>query len=146
LWRKSEVFTGFDNGGVDVESGVLGLSEEIGESWWRLKPWIGKTCYVNIFCFVFGKMNVLECSLSRKRDLAYMVNFINGKVESVLWFKSWYVNLFGFVFGKMKVLEWPLSQKNEIFSYMLLSLRNNMVEFVPRCPLKRSMVFVPIWF
>ena len=76
-----------------------------------------KTCYVNIFCFVFGKMNVLECSLSRNRDLAYMVNFINGKVECVPWFKTWFVILFGFVFGKMKVLKCPLSRKWDFGQY-----------------------------
>jgi len=26
-------------------------------------------------------------------------NLINGKVEIVLWFKTWYVNIFCFVFG-----------------------------------------------
>ena len=33
----------------------------------ELFPWF-KTWYVNIFCLVFGKMRVLECSLSRKWD------------------------------------------------------------------------------
>jgi len=30
-------------------------------------PWF-KTWYVNLFCFVFGKMIVLKCPLSRKWD------------------------------------------------------------------------------
>jgi len=135
---------------------------------------------VNLFCFVFGKMKVLKCPLSRKWDinlydfmfdkyegwacpsmsfdtkrdiftylvlnsvnkrywddpcrkneiLAYTVaNLINGKIETVPWFKRWYVNIFYFVFGKMKVLECSLSRK-VILAYMLLSLRNKKVELV----------------
>ena len=114
----------------------------------KLVPWI-KTWYVNLFGFVFSKMKVLICPLSRKWDfayvltslrnkkvsisldlkldmwtyfvlylvkwkywnvpyrenviLAYLVDFINGKVECVPWFKTWYVNTFGFVLVKMKV-------------------------------------------
>jgi len=38
-------------------------------------PWC-ETWYVNLFCFVFGKMKVLECPLSQKRDFSlYGYNF-----------------------------------------------------------------------
>jgi len=62
--------------------------------------------------------------------LAYLINFINGKVECASWFRTWYMNIFCFEFGKLKVLEWPL-RKNEILAYRLLSLRNKKVELVP---------------
>ena len=65
--------------------------------------------------------------------LAYLVNFINGKVECAPWFKTWYVNIFGFVFGKMKLLEWPL-RKNEILAYMVTCLINMKAEFVLDVP------------
>ena len=45
--------------------------------------------------------------------LAYMVNFINEKVECVPWFEI----LFGFGLGKLKVLEWPMSQKWDFLLY-----------------------------
>jgi len=58
----------------------------------------------------------------RKNEiLAYMVTcLINGKVESVSWFKTWYMNLFGFVIGKMKVLQWSFSWKWDfsLYGYM----------------------------
>jgi len=74
-------------------------------------------------------MKVLECPLSRKRNLAYMVTIlINMKVELVPWFKTWYLNLFGFKFGKMKVLKWPLSR----------SLINGKFELVPWRPLLQT--------
>jgi len=34
-----------------------------------------KTWYVNIFCIVFGKMKILECSLSRKCDFSLYGKF-----------------------------------------------------------------------
>jgi len=39
-----------------------------------------KTWYVNILCFVFGKINVLEYSLSQKRDFSLYGKFYKWKV------------------------------------------------------------------
>jgi len=54
----------------------------------------------------------------KKEILASMIaNLRNGKVELVLWFKTWYVNVFCFEFGKLKVLECSLSRKREFSLY-----------------------------
>jgi len=81
--------------------------------------------------------------VSKNEILAYMVaNLVNVKVEFVPWFKIWFVMLFGFPFGKMKVLKCPLSRKRDF------SLNDYMFDKYEgwACPLKRSMIFVPIWF
>jgi len=39
-----------------------------------------------------------------------------------------------------------ISRKNEILAYMVTYLINMKIEFVPRCPLMRNMIFEPIWF
>ena len=56
------------------------------------------------------------------------------------------MKLFGFVFGKMKVYWNDPCHKNEILAYMVRSLINMKVEFVPRCPLMRNIICEPIWF
>jgi hypothetical protein len=50
------------------------------------------------------------------------------------------MKLFGFVFGKMKVYWNDPCCKNEILAYMVRSLINMKVEFVPRCPLMRNII------
>jgi len=40
----------------------------------EIVPWF-KTWYGSIFCFVFGKMKVLECYLSRKWDFCLYSKF-----------------------------------------------------------------------
>jgi len=49
----------------------------------------------------------------------WLPTLINGKVESVPWFKTWF-ELFGFVFGKMKVLECSFLRKWDfsLYDYM----------------------------
>jgi len=65
-------------------------------------------------------MKVLECSLSRKEILAYMLlSLRNKKVELVLWFKMWYVYIFCFVFGKMNVA--PILKESRIFNMCVIT-------------------------
>ena len=51
-----------------------------------------KTWYVNVLCFVFGKMNVLECSLSRKRDFSLYGKFYKWKgwMCPLIWDPIWF--------------------------------------------------------
>ena len=82
-------------------------------------------------------------SLSRKWDISlYGYKFDKWEVEFVPWFKTWFVMLFGFAFGKMKELKSPLSRKWDF------SLSDYMFDKYEgwACPLKRSMIFVAIWF
>jgi len=82
-------------------------------------PWF-KTWFVNLFGFVFGKIKVLKCPLSRKCDFSlfgYKVWWM-GRLKVSLDLKH-DVNLFCFVIGNTKVLEWPLSWKRDfsLFGY-----------------------------
>jgi len=70
----------------------------------ELVPWF-KTWYVNIFCFVFGKMKVLECSLSRK----------------------WDFSLYGYMFDKYEGWACPsmsLDAKHDTWIYLVLNSVN----------------------
>jgi len=73
--------------------------------------------------------------------LAYMVNFINRKVECAPWFKTWYVNIFCFVFGKMKILECSLSWKRDFSLYGKFSKQEGWM-----CPLILNMICEHVWF
>jgi len=97
------------------------------EGW--MWPWF-KTWYVNLFGFVFGKMNVVEWPLRKNEILAYMLlSLRNNKVQLFLWYKTWYVNIFCFVFGKTNVMEFFLSRKRDL-AYMV-NFINGKVECVP---------------
>ncbi len=51
-----------------------------------------KTWYVNILCFVFGKMNFLEWSLSQKRDFSLYGKFYKWKgwMCPLIWDPIWF--------------------------------------------------------
>ncbi len=51
-----------------------------------------KTWYVNVLCFVFVKMNVLECSLSRKRYFSLHGKFYKWKgwMCPLIWEPIWF--------------------------------------------------------
>jgi len=114
---------------------------------YNFDKWEVWTCPLmrNMICeFIWFRIRLNESigmSLSRKRNLAYMVTIlINMKVELVPWFKTWYLNLFGFKFGKMKVLDWPLSRK---WDFGLYAYKFDKWD-VWTCPLMRNMICEPI--
>ena len=59
-WRKKEILPNMVANLVNRKVQIV--------SWFKL--W-----NVNIFCFVFGKMKVVECFLSRKRDISIFGKF-----------------------------------------------------------------------
>jgi len=112
-------------------------------------PWF-KTWFVILFGFVFGKMKVLKCPLSRKWDFSLYDNMFDK-------YEGWACPSMSFevkdgiwtylVLNSVNKWYWDDScRENEILAYMITSLINIKVEFVPRCTLKRIMVFVLNWF
>jgi len=93
-----------------------------------------KTWYVNIFCFVFGKMKVLECSLSRKRDFSlygYMFDKYEGwSCPSMSVDAKHYIWTYLVLNSvKIKYCDHPC-RKKEILAYMVANLINWKIEIV----------------
>ena len=100
----------------------------------ELVPWF-KTWYVNIFCFVFGKRKVLECSLSRKCDFSlygYMFDKYEGWACPSMSLDAKH-DIWTYLFlNSVNIKYWddPCCEK-EILAYMVANLINVKVEFVP---------------
>ena len=99
----------------------------------ELVPWF-KTWYVNIFCFVFGKRKVLECSLSRKCDFSlygYMLDKYEGWVCPSMSLDTKHDIWTYLVLNSVNINYWDiLSRKKEILTYMVANLINGKVELV----------------
>ena len=112
-------------------------------------PWF-KTWFVILFGFVFGKMKVLKCPLLRKCDFS-LYDYMFDKYESwacpsmSLGVKHGICTYLVLNLVNKRYWDDPC-RENEILAYMLTCLINIKVELVPRCPLKWSMIVVPIWF
>jgi hypothetical protein len=97
-------------------------------------PWC-ETWYVNLFGFVFGKMKVLKCPLSWKRDLSlYGYNFdkYEGWTCSSMSLDLKHDIWTYLVLNSVKWNYWndPCCE-NEILAYMVTSLINGKFELVP---------------
>ena len=100
----------------------------------ELVPWF-KIWYVNIVCFVFGKMKVLECSLSRKRDFSlygYMFDKYEGWACPSTSLDAKHDIWIYLVLNSVNIKYWddPCCEK-EILAYMVANLINVKVEFLP---------------
>jgi len=92
----------------------------------ELVPWY-KTWYLNLFCFIFGKMEVLKWPLSR--------SLINGKFEFDPWCPLLPKYMWTYLF--LYSVKWKYwidpCRENKILVYMPTSLINGMFELVPWC-------------
>jgi len=108
-----------------------------------------ETWYVNLFCFVFGKMKVLEWPLSRKWVFGLYYKFDKWEVWTCL-LMSLDMKHYMWTYLVLYSVKWKYwndpCRKNEILAYVVRSLINMKVEFVPRCPLMRNMICEAIWF
>jgi hypothetical protein len=92
-----------------------------------------ETWYVNLFGFIFGKMKVLEW-LCRENEILASCPSMSLDAKHDMWT---YLVLYS---AKWNYLN-DHCPKNEILAYMVKSLININVEFVPRCPLLRNIIF-----
>jgi len=99
----------------------------------ELVPWF-KTWYVNIFCFVFGKRKVLECSLSWKCDFGlygYMFDKYEGWTCPSMSLDTKHDIWTYLVLDSVNIKYWDiLCRKKEILTYMVANLINGKVELV----------------
>jgi len=89
---------------------------------------------VNIFCFVFGKMKVLECSLSRKRDFSlygYMFDKYEGWACPSMSLDAKHDIWTYLVPNSVNINYWDdPCRKKEILTYMVANLINGKVEII----------------